>query len=70
MRSKKQSLLVEPDLGYEGSSTRQTRSSSVPKIGTASTLAQRRSPTSASVSVRQMNIIKEDKEENNSRKEY
>ena len=69
MHVKKQSLLIGPDDGYEGSSNLKSRSSAVPKVVTASSLIQRRSSPTTNVGIRQMNIIKEDKEENNFRKE-
>lgn len=69
MNLKKQSLLIGPDDGYEGSSKLKSRSNTVPKVVTPSSLIQRRSSPTTNVSSRQMNIIQEDKEENNFRKE-
>jgi hypothetical protein len=69
MHSKKQSLLIGPDDGFEGSSNLKSRSSTAPKIVTTSSLTQRRSSPTTHAGIRQMNIIKEDKEENTVRKE-
>ena len=60
----KQSLLIGPDDGYESSTNLKSRTMS----STSSLVQRRASPTSAT-NVRQMNIIKEDKEENHFRKE-
>ena len=60
MRMKKQSLLVGPDVEYEGSSTLKSRSSTGSKTATPSGLVQRRSSPTSSGSIRQMKIIKEE----------
>ena len=61
--------MIGPDDGYEGSSSLKSRSSVAPKVVSTSSLIQRRSSPTTNVGIRQMNIIKEDKEENNFRKE-
>ena len=60
----KQSLLIGPDDGYESSTNLKGRT-----MSSTSSLVQRRASPTAATNVRQMNIIKEDKEENHVRKE-
>ena len=60
----KQSLLIGPDDDYESSTNLKGRT-----MSSTSSLVQRRASPTAATNVRQMNIIKEDKEENRVRKE-
>ena len=60
----KQSLLIGPDDDYESSTNLKGRT-----MSSTSSLVQRRASPTAATNVRQMNIIKEDKEENHFRKE-
>ena len=55
----KQSLLIGPDDDYESSTNLKGRT-----MSSTSSLVQRRASPTAATNVRQMNIIKEDKEEN------